>query len=384
MTGLVASRTISVLAALTALSTFIVDPITQTLLIAHLVMIGIIASWLFMGMPRSIILSISTALALLTYVLAISELVNLGDRFLNESIKYTILIFFTCAMFSSPYFNRNALSYFSIALPIALILYVMLSSDPYIYGGRLGIAIGVTSDDAMISANTLGFAINICAATILGRNPRLFVYMSPIFLFLLYLTFSRGALLSAGIMGLAYFIRQRKAMYVAILAIVSSVVFIDINMDLITTTFRLDDTTGSGRTVLYQMMFADMSANPISFLLGHGPGNINFEIYAGKIIVSAHNGYLEMLYNFGAIGVLAVFFFLSRIVRNYWLLPMDSLLYAVLLGSYALSEDLMGAHNLMPIGLMLGLILYDFNLSAKQRAGLQRANGVLNLRGALR
>jgi O-antigen ligase len=379
MTAVAASRTVSVLAVLIVISAFFVDPITQTLLIAHLAMLGVISGWILVGSPKSLVFVLSAALAVIVYLLAITELIVPGERIFNESIKYVLLILFIAAIADSAIFARRSLLYLSLITPVVLVLYIMLSPDPFVYGGRLGIFVSSTDDNAMISANTIGFAVNICIATILAQRPRIFVYFLPVFILLLYLTFSRGALLSLGMIGIAYFIRERRLIYVLMLGFISVVLFVDINTDLITTTLRLDDSTGSGRTILYRMMFEEMMANPITFLLGHGPGNVNFEIYSGKVIVSAHNGYLEMLYTFGSIGVAGVIYFLSCTIRNYWTLPMDSLLYAVLLGSYALSEDLMGSHNLLPIGLMLGLLIYDFRLSGNRRTSSANANPMLRV-----
>ena len=376
-------KTLVTFSILVVMSVFLVNPVTQTLLMAHIVMLTIFTTWVLVGMPRSLIFVASIVVILLSYMLAMQQLVTIGDRVFNESIKYALLIFFTCAMYHSYQFNRRILLYLSFSFPIILFLHLILSADPLIYGGRLGVAIDSASDDAMISANTLGFFINICAVTMLARKPRLALYFLPIFLILLYFTFSRGALLSVGIVALAYFIRERRTIYVIFVAVASSVVFLDINMDLITTSLRLDDATGSGRTILYQMMAEQMIANPITFLLGNGPGNVNFEIYVGKVIVSAHNGYLEMVYTFGAIGVFAVIWFLTRLSRNYWSLPLDTLLYAVLLASYALSEDLMGSHNLMPVGLMLGLILHDFRACAHQRWQTAAAGHGIHLQRAM-
>jgi O-Antigen ligase len=360
-------RFIALFSALTVFSTFFVQPITQTLLITHVVMLAIVFTWVLLELPRSLVFASVTGILIVLYMLIIQQLVTLGDRVFNESIKYTILIFFTFAMMCFSNLNRKILLYSSFIIPVSLLLYVFISPDPFIYGGRLGIAIGGTDDDAMVSANTLGFIINICGATMISRRPKLFIYFLPLFLTLLYFTFSRGALLSLGIIALAYCLRERRMVYVYILSAFSIFVFVDTNLDVITTTLRLDDATGSGRTILYQLMVEEMVANPITLILGNGPGSVNFEIYTGKVIVSAHNGYLEMIYTFGAIGLISVLWFLRSLIRNYWSLPMDALLYAVLIASYALSEDLMGSHNIMPIGLMLGLVLHEFLQCAKRR-----------------
>lgn len=370
---LTTSHVMSVFAAFLAFSVFFVNPLFESVMFSHVAMTLVIGIWLLTKSPKAAFVAITASVIFFCYLLVVSEFVQLGDRVVNESVKYFLLILFVSAVMYFPVLARKSLYFLAFFMPALLLLYVLLSPDPFVYGGRLGVAVTGGDEDAMISANTIGFVINVCVATLLARRSKSLYYLAPVFLILLYLTLSRGAILSLGFMGVAYFIKTRKFVYVFGLGILCIILFIDMNTSMLQT-YRLDDATGSGRTILYEMMFDEMKANPITFLIGNGPGNVNFEIYAGKTLVSAHNGYLELLYTFGLFGVAAVVFFFTRTVRNYSALPMDTLLYAVLLASYAISEDMMGAHTLIVMGLMLGVILCDFGRSGRKRAEAALAN----------
>ena len=60
------------------------------------------------------------------------------------------------------------------------------------YGGRLGISL----DNIEISSNTIGFILNISYVTLIIGCTRYIKLLIPINLYYLYLTFSRGALLT--------------------------------------------------------------------------------------------------------------------------------------------------------------------------------------------
>lgn len=371
------ARVATAYAGIIALSIFFVDPIYQSLLIAHAVMLAFVGAWLMVKSPRAAVVTLAAATLFTAYLLLVDTFIGLGDRIVNESVKYGIIVLFIAAIIDFPYVARKALYYFAFLIPALLVLYILFGSDPFIYGGRLGVAISSVDDSAMVSANTIGFAINISIVTVMARKPKAMYYLAPIFAMLLYFTLSRGAILSILLVTIAYFIRTNKLLYVTILSLPIIFLVVDMNAALFET-FRLDDATGSGRTIIYEIMFENMVANPITFLLGNAPGNLDFEIYAGKRIVSAHSGYFEMLYTFGLFGLSAVLYFLFNILRNFRILPLDTLLYAVLIASYAISEDLMGAHNLIALGLMLGLILKDFGRARRWR--LAHARGLMQPR----
>lgn len=359
----------NVVAALLAISTFFVSPIYETLLIGHVLMILVIGAWILIRSPRAMFVALSVLIILASYLLIVGQVVEPGERMMVESLKYGLILVFIAAVIDFPVLARNTLFFLAFLIPISLLLYVTLSSDPLVYGGRLGVSMAGGDETDMISANTIAFAVNISVATFLGRKSKWFYYLAPVYVVLIYLTQSRGGLLSFGVIGVAYFLRTRRMIYVAILGLLSLLLFVDMNSEagLLVQTFRLDDATGSGRTVLYEMMWENMLANPITFLIGHGPGNVYFEIYRGTIIISAHNAYIEMVYTFGLLGVVATLYFILNVLRNFWKLPMDVLLYAILLMTYGLSEDLMGSHNLLAMGLIVGLTLYCAKALRAQR-----------------
>ncbi len=357
----------SAFAAIVAFSTLLVNPIYQSLLPAHIIFILLTLAWILFFPFRSLPYIAVFLLIFAFQLLVITQMMGLGDRVIIESAKFIILIFGVGAAMEFYQLSRRALFYFSIMVPVALVIYIFLAADPFAYGGRLGIALASGEEGALISSNTIGFALNICICVLLAYRPRWFVMLLPLFLTLIYLTFSRGALLSLGLIGLVYFLRTRRIAYVVILGLVCLLLLVDMNTDVLTQAFRLDDVTGSGRTLIYTLMWETMTNNPATFLVGNGPGAVDYEIYRGKLIVSAHNGYLEMLYTFGLGGILMAVFFLGKVARNFWVLPLESLLLATVLASYALSEDLMGSHNILPIGLILGIVLSDLRSCARKR-----------------
>ncbi len=353
------SATTSAAAAVVALSALLVDSIYLTLIPAHIAMLTVITYWMSQRSPKALVLFGALFFASLAYLLIVNLIVPLGDRFFNESIKYIILMLFIISVMEFPKFARSALFYLSLFIPSALLIYVMFSADSLVYGGRLGVAISDSDQDAMISANTIGFALNICIITIVCHKNKIFYLFIPAIFYLEFLTFSRGTFLSLSIIATTYFFKIKKFRYAVFVSLLSLPIFLDFNVEYLNNYLRLDDTTGSGRSIIYEILIERMIANPVTLIFGHGPGSINFEIYSGKTLISAHSGYFELLYTFGIIGLFVWIWFFWNALNNLRNLSLDSALYAALLAAYAISEDLNGSHNLLLIGLILGVFLND-------------------------
>lgn len=360
-----------------AISVVFAKPVFETMLVSHILMALAVLAWAVKNFPTSITKIIWFVVGFTLYIGLISQIFGLGERVFVESAKIVILTLFVISAKDHIELSRRTLSNLAVVIAIFLIGYVLFSDDPFIYGGRLGLSIDESNDKAVISANTIGLAINLTIANIFGVERKKLYPLIPILIILLFLTYSRGSLFCFGLMAFSYLLRKNLTIYAIASLSIGFIVFFD-SFSTLFYTLRLDDHTGSGRTVLYEMMYETMRSNPLSILLGFGPGAIYFEIYRGTIIISAHSGYMEMVYTFGLLGIAATSILIFRILSRLKQLSMDSLLYVVLIAGYAISEDMLGAHALFAFGLMFAVILKDISpeerhLRPKQGLSLPRA-----------
>ena len=78
-----------------------------------------------------------------------------------------------------------------------------------------------------------------------------------------------------------------------------------------------EDATGSGRTVLWSYILSSIN-NPINIIFGHGAGSLGFytsvtEGLSYSLFETSHNTYLDILYEFGMIGITVFMLFIYRI-----------------------------------------------------------------------
>lgn len=77
-----------------------------------------------------------------------------------------------------------------------------------------------------------------------------------------------------------------------------------------------EDATGSGRTVLWSYILSSIN-NPINIIFGHGAGSLGFytsvtEGLSYSLFETSHNTYLDILYEFGMIGITVFMLFIYR------------------------------------------------------------------------
>ncbi len=339
------------------MSGVIYPKLVNGLLLQHISMLIVVAYFLMNGQKNIAKKTIKISLLAMSYILFIYITNGLNERALPESIKVLLLVSFVVIMAN----NYNLAKYWIYAYGYIAVfflgIYIIVSDDPMVYGGRLGIMLDEKDEEKMISANTIGFLCNIFIANLLSSKRNLEMCLLPLPLILIYLTYSRGAALGAIILIFYYIWIKNKLVGVVYLAIIFIFIYINLGVN---DNIRLTDDTGSGRFLLYPMMIDKITNSFATILLGYGPGSVNFEIYPGKTLTSAHNGYIELMYTYGVMGVIMILKFFIMAIRKFESMQMTSKSYIILIGTYSLSEDLMGAHTLMVFGLLISLIVEDF------------------------
>jgi O-antigen ligase len=308
---------------------------------------------------------IKTLVLALIYLYTVNFAVGLGEKYFTESLKIVIVLFFVAGMLNNDAIAERTLIYISYASIIALGVYISVSVNPMCYGGRLGIKLDPTDDCKMISANTVGFVINMSFATLLGKKTKWVYIFLPIILIELYFTYSRGAALSFFAITIVYLYLNKK-IKLLLLLISLFILFIANLDDKLISALRINDTSGSGRTLVYEKIIGKIKENPASLVLGFGPGSFNCEIYPGKVLKSSHNGYLEVLYTFGALGVFLLIGGFFYIIKNKQEIRLTSALYLTLIVTYAISEDFLGSHTLIIIGLITSLIISNIRINTQE------------------
>ena len=87
-----------------------------------------------------------------------------------------------------------------------------------------------------------------------------------------------------------------------------------------------DDATGTGRTAMWTFLLSEVARSPWGLLLGSGAGSIDYQLanFGGlpfTTIYSAHNAYLDVLVQYGLIGLTAITVFLIKSGRALLRLP---------------------------------------------------------------
>lgn len=298
-----------------------------------------------------------------------------GERFLADAIKILLFFGFSFTLFQRPEYCRRFLtlsSYMGLSL---LLAYYLFSSNPMSYGGRLSIEFEGAIDTYTISPNTIGFFINMSLVSLLlSKSPLKFFFFS-IAIAGLVLTNSRGAYLCTFFIcvlfiGNRYRLSRLTTFSVGFLmaslpvAVILNGVFGGIGDSL-----RLFDATGSGRTWLWGYLLLRLVESPINLFIGFGPGAVDYEIYTGHSLRSTHNGYLEILFNFGLLGFVIFVSFLYRLALRFRSFSTDAKLYILLILVYMVSEDVFGAHMLLFLSIMTAVIISEYS-----RSGLRHPN----------
>jgi hypothetical protein len=351
---------------------FCVVPISQGFLVQHLIMFGFVVALCFRAGLKLLKLSLVVFIFFGLQMIVVTSMFGLGERFLSELLKFLLLIYFSVAMV---YFSK-ACNYFIDWFPVSFLLlitsYMLFSENQLVYGGRFGVALDSEDSDKMISPNTIGFVTNLCFAAILARGYRkIKIVMFLLILIIIFKTTSRGALITFIATTIAFF-GIRRSWMILLFSIVSSVFIVNKLDDNFKSVWRIYDASGSGRSDLFLNLLDNMLIRQESIFFGFGFGSISEEIYHGKIILSAHNIYIEIIYTFGMVGLLVFFIIIKHIIQNRKMLSVETKLYLCVFGISGLSEDCLGAHTLPLFGLIIAKITSELNGSSLLSVGSTR------------
>jgi hypothetical protein len=342
-------------AGIIAFSAILIIPVMGTLLIPHVLML-IIVVYGFCARPLLFVKYMLFVIAISGIYFVLLELSHgVGARVSTESFKILLLLLTAIALFGRVLLIRRTLTVFAYLIAAGFAAYLYFSENTLSYGGRLGLVLDQGDPDKQISANTLGLLANLGIIAAIAGRKKIVLITLPIFFFVIYLSESRGAFLTLFFIAFTFFWFRGQKLLVALIAGSASLALASLDvseMDVL----RLTDETGSGRLLLFPLLIADLNNSPFNWAIGFGPGAINHEIYPGKHLLSAHSGYVEILYTFGLVGVLALIRVLYVLINKFKYLSEDVRLYIVALAGYAISEDMLGAHTLLLFALIYSLI----------------------------
>jgi O-antigen ligase len=269
----------------------------------------------------------------LTWLLILTFYVLLGMQSIN-GIKW-IYLFVTFYAFSLFFrYNKFKLNHILLTYSIGLIVATLFSfqtpnlsylGDNFSAENRLII-------DQLGGFNVysvlLAYAMIILVHLQFQYRSILFLIISSFSLILLFTaqisTLSRGGLISllSGLVIYSFFKKTLIKSVIIFSVIISTLLFFIINnfdIDLISIFNRytfFEDSTGSGRTVLWSNILSLMS-NPFIIIFGNGAGSLDLYIpvvdgnwYSS--FESTHNTYLEFFYQFGILGLFLFIYFLFK------------------------------------------------------------------------
>jgi len=307
------------------------------------------------------------------WILMVS-LVGLGTpRFLPE---FTKLIFVAASYFlflQVFYFDQPKTRLIALSFVVGMTVSTITPSDSY------DITTLYRSPDvqrAVATYNTYGFTIAtsliLCAYLFVSNTSyiaRLMTLSAGTYLsVVLITTFSRGALLSliGGLLAAVTLVirnnkpgvhnagtearsgnpKQRKGhsrltqlmVYAAAFALIVTSLLerLTANYDLsnqnVTNPFwllinRFEDTTGSGRNMLWRLLVDDLLKSPVNLVFGKGVGSIDSEFLSSVLLPdfnSSHSLYVDSLYQFGLLGLGGLLWFFYATFRGLLRQPLSS------------------------------------------------------------
>lgn len=284
---------------------------------------------IFMNLKVSDLFKEQKNFTLLAFLILI-VLINLNSF---EGLKW-IYLFITFYVFSL-YFKYNKFNInYILGSYVTGIIIGTISSFQFVDPSLLGFNV-LSNDyrasiDALGGFNTYGVLVAIAIIIIIHfqnifKDSYLKTLLLLPILFLLFAeisTLSRGGFftLASGLFFYNYFNNSiyRYINYIIAVIIISYLLSYSFDMrDLFDRYTFYGDSTGSGRTELWSYVLSLMN-NPINIMFGYGAGvlNIDTSIMTGTsgaiYFESAHNTYLEILYQFGIVGLGAFILFLKN------------------------------------------------------------------------
>lgn len=175
-------------------------------------------------------------------------------------------------------------------------------------------------------------------------NGIMFATSVLVFIYLCYKFDSRAVILSAVYFAIMYGFNGRASRLMAYMSLIIPIVIIAI---LVTSSFDFikefipnvgDKTKFSGRDIIWTDIVSHLAANNWHGEgLGSKPGGLFFEEKAG---VSAHNGFIQIMYQFGLLGVILFFSSCFMFIRNINLRQANGVAFGVIVFSSALIHEL--------------------------------------------
>lgn len=251
-------------------------------------------------------------------------------KYRQEAIK-TILIWFCLGVAFSPFFQVNISDLKEV------------TNQSRLEADNLG------------NFNAYGFLISVSTLITLylitqikgGAKKLLFILVNIPALFVLFYTFSRGALFSL-LFGLIIFLlsgakKMKFTIFLTSIVVIGLLLLVfqklDIGNALFDRFFNADDDYDSGRFIIYGILLTNLVSTVFTFLFGFGLGAINIQIFLESNIESAHSTYLDMFYSFGIVGLLILIrFLISNLIKAFRIKkPAEKSIVLAILGQCILS-----------------------------------------------
>lgn len=290
------------------------------------------------------------------FAFALVGIRNESDRFVTDFGKfaYLLLAFYAFSVLLSN--NRFNLHQIVLVFGVAIVISAITMGD---YQGA-GLVILQNKPDitGLGGANSYGFIIGLGIVQLLALFRlnksvimRSLLVAGMVLLFSVELTtVSRGGLVTlvAGVLVFLLYARLRKkdqnfarktirsksflkittTVFIFVLGVMVLVVYPDavagflsnIQHDWLLVFSRFDDSTGTSRIDVWRLLLTDLwNSGWLSILLGRGLGSIYLnEVtnFSGLAAISAHNTYVEILYEFGVLGFVGLVAFLLACCRR--------------------------------------------------------------------
>lgn len=131
----------------------------------------------------------------------------------------------------------------------------------------------------------------------------------------------------------------------------------------------VQDLSGSGRTTVWALMLDQWAQNPIVALFGHGLGSIQFD-FGDSTAVSGHSAYIDVLFQFGAVGLLLLLLWLVRLALAVASLPHteDRAYIGALFSQIVMASAIDSYYGASQVGWLFGLLLALFYATSRPAA----------------
>lgn len=177
-------------------------------------------------------------------------------------------------------------------------------------------------------------------------------------------TFSRGGMVSL-VAGIATYLllagSARRVLTLLGISLATAAVFtlavVELPPGVLDRYLFVDDVTGSGRTAIWSYLLDRWRDTPLTVLFGHGPGTIEF-YRAEHVIESAHNAYVDVLFQYGLIGLGGLLVWIGWVAANLTRAPRgdDRALLAALFAQVVFGSAVDSYWNASQVGWLVALV----------------------------